>query len=64
MTHVTLDQRPGWIAEERLWLHDVFADVGLSWGGLLVALSFVTLVTLSAMGWLSVLAVLIDSVLR
>jgi len=54
---------PGWIAGEKVWLHRVFAP-DLSWGSLLVALSFITLITVSAMGWLGVLAVLIDSLFR
>jgi hypothetical protein len=60
--HHQLDDRQGWIAGERLWFHEVFADTGLGWGGLLEVVSLITLVAISAMGWLGVVAVLIRSV--
>jgi hypothetical protein len=62
LDHHQLDARPGWIAGERLWFHDVFADTGLGWGGLLEVVSLITLVAISAMGWLGVVAVLLRSV--
>jgi hypothetical protein len=63
LDHHQLDDRRGWIAGERLWLHEVFADTGLGWGGLLEVVSLITLVAISAMGWLGVMAVLLRSVL-
>jgi len=60
--HHQPDGHPGWIAGERLWLHEVFADTGLGWGGLLEVMSLITLVAISAMGWLGVVAVLLRSV--
>ena len=63
MTQAMFVPRPGWIAGERAWLHRVF-DTDLSWGSVLVALSFMTLITVSAMGWLGVLTVLIDSLFQ
>jgi hypothetical protein len=58
-----IGRRPGWIAGERVWLHRVF-ERDLDWGSLLVELSFITLVTVSLMGWLGVAAVLLDSLFR
>ncbi len=51
----------GWIADERFWLHEIVEDLGHGWGGLLEAVSLVTLIAISAMGWLGVLAVLIKA---
>ena len=51
----------GWIADERSWLHEIVEDQGHGWGGLLEAVSFVTLIAISAMGWLGVIAVLIKA---
>jgi hypothetical protein len=45
-----------------MWFHEVFADTGLGWGGLLEVMSLITLVAISAMGWLGVVAVLLRSV--
>jgi hypothetical protein len=64
MTDIVLYPHPGWIAGERLWLHQVLADVELGWGGLLETLSFLALVAVSLLAWFGVLAVLIDSVVR
>ena len=61
--HHELDEHRGWIAGERMWLHEVLADTGLGWGGLLEVVSLITLVAISAMGWLGVMAVLLRSVL-
>jgi hypothetical protein len=62
LDHHHLDEHRGWIAGERLWFHEVFADTRLGWGGLLEVVSLVTLVAVSAMGWLGVVAVLLRSV--
>jgi hypothetical protein len=62
LDHHHLDDRRSWIAGERLWFHEVFADAGLGWGGLLEVVSLITLVAISAMGWLGVMAVLVRSV--
>lgn len=52
----------GWIAGERLWLRHVREDVSVGWGGVLEMLSLVTLVAISAIGWLAVVVVLLESV--
>jgi hypothetical protein len=52
----------GWIDGERLWLHHVQEDVSVGWGGALEMLSLVTLIAISALGWLGVLVILIRSV--
>jgi hypothetical protein len=62
LDHHQLDDHRGWIAGERLWFHEVFADTGLGWGGLLEVMSLITLMAISAMGWLGVVAVLIRSI--
>jgi len=62
LDHQQLDDHLGWIAGERLWFHEVFADTGLGWGGLLEVVSLVTLLAISVMGWLGVVAVLLRSV--
>ena len=62
LDHHQLDDRRGWIADERLWFHEVFAETRLGWGGLLEVVSLITLVAISAMGWLGVVAVLLRSV--
>jgi hypothetical protein len=51
----------GWIADERVWLHEVVDDLGNGWGGLLEAVSLLTLIAISAMGWFGVLAVLLKA---
>jgi hypothetical protein len=58
MTHTA---NHGWIADERLWLHEVVEDVGHGWGGLLEMVSLVALLAISAMGWIGVIAVLVKS---
>jgi hypothetical protein len=52
----------GWIAGERWWLHEVLEDRSHGWIGVLEIVSLVTLVAISAMAWLGVLAVLLESV--
>jgi hypothetical protein len=64
MAYIISEVHPGWIASERLWLSQVFADAELGWGGLLETLSFLALFAISLLGWFSVLGVLIDSVVR
>jgi hypothetical protein len=59
MTHAT---HHGWIADERIWLHEIVEDLGHGWGGLLEMVSLVTLIAISAMGWLGVLAILIKGI--
>ena len=59
MTHIALRS---WIAEERFWLHEIVEDLGHGWGGLLEMVSLVTLIAISVMGWLGVLAVLIKAI--
>ncbi len=51
-----------WVAGEQLWLRHVREDASEGWGGVLELLSLVTLVTMCALGWLAVAAVLIRSV--
>jgi len=52
----------GWVAGERLWLHEVRDDVSRGWGGVLEILSLVTLIGTSAIGWLAVIVLLLRSV--
>jgi hypothetical protein len=59
MTHVA---HHSWVADERSWLHEVLEDSSRGWIGLLELVSFLTLVGVSAIGWISVLAVLLKSV--
>jgi hypothetical protein len=59
MTHIA---RHGWIADERFWLHEIAEDLGHGWGGLLEMVSLVTLIAISVMGWLGVLAVIIKAI--
>ncbi len=58
MTHAL----QGWIDGERLWFHHVKEDISGGWGGILEMLSLMTLVAVSALGWLGVLVILIRSV--
>jgi hypothetical protein len=51
-----------WVDGERLWLRHVGEDASGGWGGVLEMLSLVTLVAISAIGWLAVVVVLIESV--
>ncbi len=53
-----------WVADEQHWIHDVLGGVGCSrCGGLLEALSFITLVGVSALAWLGCLGVVFSHVI-
>jgi hypothetical protein len=51
-----------WVAGERLWFRHVREDASEGWCGVLELLSLVTLVSICALGWLAVAAVLLRSV--
>jgi hypothetical protein len=53
-----------WVADEQRWLHEVVSEVDHSQrAGLIDLISFLTLVTVSAAAWLSVLGIVIKYVI-